>query len=401
MRAREAGFTLLEILIVTGVIVLIAGAAGTFFLGGATPAVASAQRDIVAALDETRQTAIAFDTASLVVMPAPAGSGYRARVYARTPADADFRARNGPSYDSTVALAETAAPLGTPGFALTFDGHGNVTGLARFAPGAATYATFACPGTGAFALRLSDEHQVRTVDVPCRLDASAATPVAFSTPPAAATPVAVASPTCPSTAGCSRGVLLPPATPPTCPPQSTGSFPNCILLPVVPTPVPTGGSTSAPAPPSPQPSAIPTLVPGNCVAGPVDANGFASCIAGNPLHITGPAITKRGCGTHTPVNDPGAAFAVEVDIFENGSLWGAYRVSFTTGKGVWLDVADLPPDAVCGLTYTLAFHIDAIVPLGGNAQTTPSADTGDPAFAQQGVESILFAPLGGGWGSNS
>jgi hypothetical protein len=55
---------------------------------------------------------------------------------------------------------------------------------------------------------------------------------------------------------------------------------------------------------------------------------------------------------------------------------------------------------VCGLRYTLAFHIAAIAPIGGNAQTTPSADTGDPAFAQQGVESILFAPLGG-WGSNS
>ena len=418
MRTRwDAGFTLVEVVIVTGIIALVAGAAGTFFLAGTTPAVASANRDVVAAIDEARRTAIAFDAATVVFTPALAGSGYRARVYERFPGDPAFRARNGPTYDSTVAINETASPLGAPGFAFTIDSHGTVSGLANYAPSGSDFTTHACPAAGAFTLQLSYARDTRVVTIPCRLDASAAAPVVFSTPAPAATLTPFPIATCPAGTTCALAQLPPPgggaqcpngfvadqtvpgmcdavapsplptvtAATPTCPPGSPGTFPVCAQY----------------ANPTPLPTSVPTpLMIAHCTPGAADASGFASCVVSDPVRATGAAITRTGCGTHVPTNDPGPRFSVDVDVFDNGAPWAAYTVSLSTAKTAWLDEALMPPVALCGLNNTLVFSLAGVEPLAGNASLNPYADTGDPAFVNAGVDAIVQPPLGR-WGSDT
>jgi hypothetical protein len=39
--------------------------------------------------------------------------------------------------------------------------------------------------------------------------------------------------------------------------------------------------------------------------------------------------------------------------------------------------------------------------MSGNARTTPSQDTDDPGIVDEGVASIIVAPVGAPWGSNT
>jgi prepilin-type N-terminal cleavage/methylation domain-containing protein len=250
MRPRrcEDGFTLIEMIVVTAIIVIVAGTLGTFFLAGASPAVAAAGRDVTAAFDEAHRTAIAFDAATVVFAPAQNGSGYSARIYARVPGDPGFAPRNGPTYDSTVTISETASPLGAPGFAFTVDSHGTVTGYAGFSATATTFTSRPCPATGTFTLHLAYERDVRIVTIPCQLGLNSATPAAFETPAAAysATPFPIQ--TCPATVTCSLALLAPVAAP-SLPPASTpspASNPSATLPVGAPT-MPAANPTACPA----------------------------------------------------------------------------------------------------------------------------------------------------------
>ena len=400
---------MLETVVVTGIVALIAGAAGTLFLAGATPAVASANRDVVAVFDEGRRTAEAFDAATVVFAPAISGSGYTARVYTRTPGEAAFQPRNGPAFESTVAIAETAAPLGAPGFAFTIDSHGNVAALADYAVNGSDYVKRACPSSGAYTLELTYAHDTRSVTVPCTLGVSSTAALTLEMPPAASSSAPLAAATCPGTetctlanlagppaASCPAGLTADPtiagrcdapvstptapATVSTCPPGSTGTPPNCISPIIQPTPTaaPTSGAMCQPNAP--------------------DSNGFSTC-SSRALTMTGHAITTESCGTHTPVIDPGPQFETIVDVFQNNIFWGSYRITISTLRVPWINQRTGVAD--CGLLYTLAFGVEAISPIGGNAATTPSNDTGDPQIIDEGVESIIVAPLGASWGSNS
>jgi prepilin-type N-terminal cleavage/methylation domain-containing protein len=282
LRRCEAGFTLVEMIVVTAIIVIVAGALGTFFLAGATPAVAAAGRDVTAAFDEARRTAIAFDAATVVFAPARSGSGYSARIYARAPGDPGFAPRNGPTYDSTVTISETASPLGAPGFAFAVDAHGSVTGYANFVDGQQAFTMRACPASGAFALHLTYERDARNVTIPCQLGLSSATPVGFATP----APAYSASPfpiqTCPATVSCSLALVVPAATPAT--PAAGSSSPSVpapdpsAVLPVSPpTPAPPAtpaAGPSSPSVPAPDPSAVLPVSP------PTPAPEPTACPAG-------------------------------------------------------------------------------------------------------------------------
>ncbi len=290
MRRCEAGFTLIEVIVVTAIVALTAAALGTFFLGGASPAVASADRDIVAALDEARRTAAAFDAATLVFAPARAGSGYSARVYARMPGDPGFVPRNGPAYESTVTIGETAQPLGAPGFALGIDAHGTVTGYANFSADATSFTIRACPSSGAFTLRLAYEREVRTVNVPCAIAATSGAPPTIETPPAGYSPTPFPVQTCPANVACVLGVPLPGATPSAAPtsiaPVSPPPLPTPPAAPL-PTPCPAGFSGSAPA----------------CVAELVEQYSAAADGAGahtSTLFSDGSICDDDGCSPNSP-----------------------------------------------------------------------------------------------------
>jgi prepilin-type N-terminal cleavage/methylation domain-containing protein len=394
---HEDGFTLIEVLVTVAIVAIVALAAGTLFLAGASPAVAAAGRDVDAAFAEARRTALAFDAATVVFTPHP-GGGYGARVYERAPGDPAFRARNGPAYESAVAIGETAAPLGAPGFAFAIDRRGNVTGYAHFSPDAAPPAPVACPPAGAFVLALTRAAQSVTVAVPCALAPNASAVAAFASPPTFATAAPATPAVCPSGASCVLVPPLPPA-PPVCPPADA---PDPVVPglcdPLATAPPQTAQNSTPPPTPSASPAALTS--PALCAAGAPDAAGFATCVAGDPLRVTGAAITHASCGTHTPVNDPGPAFTVTVEVDQLGSVWGTYAVTLLTTKLPWLDFQQAPPAQTCGLAYSLSFRIGGIAALSGNARVSPSSDTGDPALSGEGVGAIVTAPAGGGWGSD-
>jgi prepilin-type N-terminal cleavage/methylation domain-containing protein len=406
-RRCENGFTLIEVLVVTSIVAIVAGTLGTFFLAGASPAVASAGRDVAAAFDEARRAALADDAATVVFAPSASGTGYTARVYRRFPGDAAFAPRNGPAYESTVTIAETAAPLGAPGFAFAVASSGTVTGFVHFAPDASVFGSRPCPAGGAFVLHLTYERDARSISVPCRLPASSVAPLASETPPAAPLATPFAPPSCPATENCAIALLSPPAGA-TCPP---GYDPDPTLPGVcdiaVPSPAPTSVTTPGPLPSCPPgesgvpPGCVIASPPAACAPGAADEAGFASCLESDPLHILGPGITHSGCGTHIPIADPGGAFTVVVDVFHDGGYWGSYAILISEAKSAWLDFGHLPPSSDCGLKFSLAFGIQSINAVGGNAQTTPHSDTGDPTLTDQGVGSIVHAPLGAIWGSDT
>ncbi len=253
---EEAGFTLIELLVVVGMIAVVVATVGTFFLAGPSPAVASAVRDVDAAFHEARSTAVAFSEATLVFTPS--ASGYTARVYRQVPGDAAFAAVSGPTYDSTVTVAETAAPLGSPGFAFRIDSRGSVTGYQNFKPADTIFTQRSCPPGGAFTLAFAYEKQKQTVAVPCTLSLTALPPPVAIPPAAAITPAPYAPGTCPPAQSCTA--TLPPFTA-TCPP---GYTPDTTQPNVCDTPTPAPTFTPTPDPPTappPTPTSSPT--PGN------------------------------------------------------------------------------------------------------------------------------------------
>jgi prepilin-type N-terminal cleavage/methylation domain-containing protein len=279
MRGRgEAGFTLIEVIVVAALVAVMLGALGAFYLGGATPAVAAAARDVTAAFDEARQTAVAFDAATVVFEPAPSGFGYAARVYRRSPGDTAFAGVNGPDYPSTVTLSETAAPLGAPGFAFSIDHAGTITAFRNFTVASGGTST-ACPAAGHFTLHLADARDVRTIDVPCAIALDAGAPLVTVTPVAAVTPSPAAPWTCPPGKRCGSPA---PLTPPTAPPCPAGTTPDPATpgLCDPPTPPAAAPTTLTTATPTPASAATPNAPATSGTATPSPPAGAATCPPG-------------------------------------------------------------------------------------------------------------------------
>jgi type II secretory pathway pseudopilin PulG len=252
----DAGFTLIELLVVVGMIVVVIATLGVFFLAGPSPAVASAGRDIGAAFAEARETAADFSEATVVFVAA--GTGYSARVYRQMPGDAEFQAVNGPTYDSTVAITETAAPLGAPGFAFRIDSRGSVTGYAHFAPTDTTFTLRACPASGAFVLSLAYGNQQRTVTIPCTLSLASIGPGVIVTPGPATSPAPAAPGTCPPSQSCGPPL---PAYNATCPPGYTPDATPYVCDSPTPTPSPAPTPTAEPPCPPGYSGTSPNCIP--------------------------------------------------------------------------------------------------------------------------------------------
>lgn len=194
-RARtEAGFTLVETAVVVGIVALTIGALGVRALAGPSVAVAAAATGVVAAFEEARRSAIAFDAATVVFAIPASGHGFSVRVYRQHPGDPAFAAASGPTYDGATSAEETAAPLGTPGFAFSVDGRGRVAAFAHYAASATTFDERICPAAGAYQIALRSGPQQRTIAVPCGSALAAGAPIAFETAPPAATPPPLPSP---------------------------------------------------------------------------------------------------------------------------------------------------------------------------------------------------------------
>jgi len=298
-RARgDAGFTLIELLVVVGMIVVVIATLGVFFLAGPSPAVASAGRDIGAAFAEARETAADFSEATVVF--SADGTGYRARVYRQMPGDPEFQAVNGPTYDSTVTITETAAPLGPPGFAFRIDSRGSVTGYEHFAPADTTFTQRTCPASGAFVLSLAYGNQRRTVTIPCTLSVSSVTAGVVVTPGPATSTAPAAPGTCPPSQSCAPPL---PAYNATCPPGYTPDATPYVCD--SPTPVPS---------PAPTPTVLPTLVlVPNCPLG--ESGVYPNCLPpSTPTPVPHPVQKYEifdgvyACASSDPSCDSGEQF---------------------------------------------------------------------------------------------
>jgi hypothetical protein len=204
-------------------------------------------------------------------------------VYERVPGDPAFRARNGPDYESTVAITETASPLGAPAFAFAVASSGEITGFANFVAGASAYAARACPTSGTFTLQLAYERDVRIVTIPCMLAPSSTGLPAFETPVAAFSPTPFPMRTCPAGVNCSLVPIVPAAPPP---PPSTAA----------PTAPPSASPTAAP---SVAPTVAPTAAPTPAAPGQIieqysaDADGFSAHTS--TLFANGSICDDDGC----------------------------------------------------------------------------------------------------------
>lgn len=370
MRRDEAGFTLIEMIVVTAIVVIVAGSLGTFFLGGASPAVAAAERDVNAAFDEARRTAVAYDAATVVFTPVAGGSGFSARVYQRMPGDPQFRARNGPPYTSSVTVGETASPLGAPAFAFALDSTGSVTGFANFVAGAAVYAARPCPPSGAFTLLLAYERDTRNVLIPCVLGPSAGPPVALQTPAPAftMTPFPVAA--CPSGVTCSLTAVTPgPGA--TCPSgyaldaAISGQCDGLVASPP---------ATNTPGPPSPPPTAAATATP----AAPSTPGGIIEQYAATAdeqaphtatLFANGSICDDDGCSIFGPIVWSWAC--------PTSAVGGS---SGYDGRNADYQVADTPYDGAVDSMIAEADHDAAEADGDGLVYTNDSYCTGFPAL---------------------
>jgi prepilin-type N-terminal cleavage/methylation domain-containing protein len=318
----DAGFTLIELLVVVGLVVVVIATLGVFFLAGPSPAVAAAARDIDAAFFEARETATAFQEATVVF--SPAGDGYSARVYREMPGATTFGAGNGPTYDSTVTIAETAAPMGAPGFAFRVDSRGSVTGYEHYSPGDATFSLRSCPATGAFTLALAYGNQKRTVTIPCTLTIASETPGATTTPAPGVAPPQYVPGTCAPTQPCVAALAAFTAT---CPPGYTpdGTRPNVCDAPptAAPTATPASGPTNAPTCPAGETGSYPVCSPD----APASTVPTSSSTAAQNWTWT----ANLAEGSHLVIGS-GWAYWVAVDIQQNGTTI-ANNVCYGTGDG--------------------------------------------------------------------
>ena len=335
---RDAGFTLIELVIAVALIALAGGAAGTFFLGGATPAVASAARDLTAALDETRRTATAFDAATLVIVPAQTGTGYRARVYRGGPSDPVFAAQSGNDYESIAGVTETRVPLGAPAFAFRFQRSGAVVAYTNVFAGAMGAAAHVCPESGAFVMHVAARREMRDIAIPCVLPVSAVVALATSPPAAAWTPGPAPDRACPQTSICSLPVLIP-GVPAACPPGTVADAAQpglCIGVQATPQPAPT---------PSPCPRAF---------------SGTAPACAGQMIEQYSAQADQAGVHTTTlfangNICDDNGCMAVAID-WSWGCTFDARNGSSGTNGANPPFASFNPYDASAGQMLALAYH---------------------------------------------
>jgi type II secretory pathway pseudopilin PulG len=360
----DAGFTLIEMLVVVGTVVVVLATLGVFFLAGPSPAVASAGRDIGAAFAEARETATAFREATVVFTPM--GTGYSARVYREMPGNGDFQAVNGPTYDSTVAISETAAPLGAPGFAFRVDSRGSVTGYQHFTPTDTTFTTYACPSSGAFVLALAYGNQQRTVTIPCTLSISSVQPGVVVTPAPGVTRAPDAPGTCPPSQSC--GTPLP-AYNATCPPGYTPDATPYVCD--SPTPVPTVTPTFNASCPSGY-----SGVPPNCILQPSPSPSPVQASAPVPIQKYFISDGIYACASSDPTCSNGEQF------------YSVNQVIILLSNGdVFANLSDIVQPSTTQFEEALLNCVAGGTSIKYSSATTPYSSGWTAQVAQSGYES--------------
>lgn len=160
----ERGMTLLETLIVTGIIVVLLGSLAAFSLGRRAYTLRAAVATVQALIDETRAVAATSGSGATLAFAPATGGGFTATIYPFRPlpgADltaAPVRATNG-------AAGITAAGLATTSFAI-FISSSATASAAPWVSGQGALATEP-PCTGAITLRFDDGTLSEPHDIAC------------------------------------------------------------------------------------------------------------------------------------------------------------------------------------------------------------------------------------------
>jgi prepilin-type N-terminal cleavage/methylation domain-containing protein len=345
------GFTLIEVAIAVAVVVLVASGAVAASMSARSLAVSTAATHFDALLDAARTTAREFDGGATIVFERDAyGDGFTAQVYGRRPSTGPLITTDLPSYDGRVTLTETAL-LGAPAFALALHANGKLGGIVGDVLHGTAAPENACPASGAYVLVFSYGNAKATRTLPCTIDLAATGPIAYLSPspatpaptptvPACAANGCITTPppspnvvtTCPpgyiqaSATSCVPSATSTPSAGPTqggtCPPNSTGSFPNCIP-----------GGTPATATPS---------ASSPCV---VDANG--DCLEDE----TG-FLNSVDCIDAYGNEDPTQNGTVEFEVYSvgHGSVWYAYNANYADQSceqfGAWYGPSSGGPPSI-------------------------------------------------------
>jgi type II secretory pathway pseudopilin PulG len=191
-KASERGFTLMEVLIAVGMIVLLTVAGFGLSLSMKPLELSAATMQFDATLESARSIAAAFsDGATVFVSTAPGSTNFRAQVYGNRPGGSlPLAASTVPVLDSKATITETSV-LHDPAFAVIIHGNGNIGARANFAVGDAPVGPeLNCPSPqNALIFQFTVNGQKATRTLPCHIDLAASGPIVIETPPSpSATP---------------------------------------------------------------------------------------------------------------------------------------------------------------------------------------------------------------------
>jgi prepilin-type N-terminal cleavage/methylation domain-containing protein len=232
---REAGFTLVEIVIAIAIVAATVAAGFGISLGSRSLAVSTAAGEFDQFLDSARTIALDLDGATLAFTPDAYGDGTEIRVLAGGP--------NRPPERTTLpvlharATIEEAEVLGKAPFAFIVHANGSLSGRPGYHVGDTATNDVGCPASGAFHFVIKAAGGSADRYVPCRTTLATGGPVTLTSwPPAPIAP----SPTPCSGVGCTATALpTAPASTASCPPSFTEVAGGCV-------PVLSSGSSSGP-----------------------------------------------------------------------------------------------------------------------------------------------------------
>ncbi|HTD36111.1 MAG TPA: hypothetical protein VK669_01260 [Candidatus Limnocylindrales bacterium] len=230
----EAGFTLVEIVVVVAIVVTTVLAGVAISLGSRSFAVATAASEFDHLLDSARTVARETQGATLVFSPDVFGDGTEVRVLAPGP-NGTLSPTKLPPFHTRAAIEESES-LGKAPFAFVVHATGALGGRPGYRTGnPATIPEVGCPARGWFHFLIHAAGATAERTLPCRITLAATGPLTLAPfPVASVAPL----PTPCSSGSCGPSALpTPPSSTPTCPPNFTTISTGCT---------PSSGTNSAP-----------------------------------------------------------------------------------------------------------------------------------------------------------
>ena len=230
---REAGFTLVEIVVVVAIVVTTVLAGVAISLGSRSFAVATAASEFDHLLDSARTVARETQGATLVFAPDVFGDGTEVRVLAPGP-NGTLSPTQLPPFHTRAAIEESES-LGKAPFAFVVHATGALGGRPGYRTGNPNVIPeVGCPPRGWFHFLIHAAGATAERTLPCRITLAATGPLTLAPFPAASV---APMPTPCSSGSCGATALpTPPSSTPTCPPNFTAVSLGCTPATVISSP---------------------------------------------------------------------------------------------------------------------------------------------------------------------